>query len=402
MCHPYHRGGVTRWMADAALAAAKNGDDVYFITVEPVVPFYSGKGRETMLSLVKSHPANFKIISTGADHLYEFGTQGYRSKIYIDLIKKHVPEGTPIVLSDDAGVWDAAGYLADKYPMLGVIHGNDDIYFANARQHAAHLSACICVSDRIRKNLMERCPQVREEIIKVIPCGINMPQFAPEFRSDKYINLIFIGRIEDKVKRATDLVGICNQLHQHGLLFHLEVIGNGKESGEEMQQSFNKAGIGGHVTFRGWLARNEIQQLLNESDILLLTSNSEGMPLVMMEALASGCGFVGTRVSGIEDYELHPLAKDCFGVYTIGDVTDAAEKIKHIANEPVKIRQQSARQLAESEFSMQVCLDRYNSVLKGLRPAASHFKGAKISDFDLMQSKVLAMARYLKVKVVKG
>ena len=51
LCHPYHRGGVTRWMADAAVAAARRGAQVWFVTIEPSKPFKSAGGREPMVEL---------------------------------------------------------------------------------------------------------------------------------------------------------------------------------------------------------------------------------------------------------------------------------------------------------------------------------------------------------------
>jgi glycosyltransferase involved in cell wall biosynthesis len=386
-------------MADAALAAASAGDEVYFITPDPVKPFFSGRGREKMLSLVKINDANLHLVSCPVDYNYEFGTPGFRSKTYIDLVKGNVPEGTPIIVSDDASVWDAAGYLADKYPMAGVIHGNDTIYFTNAARLAGQLGACICVSGRIKNNLLSNCPAVDEAKVSVIPCGIPMPEFKPGFKSGNALRLLFIGRIEDKVKRATDLVLIGEALHKRGIPFQLQIVGNGKESGEAFMKLFGEAGIGDFVEMRGWMARNEIQLLLNESDVLLLTSNSEGMPLVMMEALASGCGFAGTRVSGIEDFEFHPLAADCLSVFTLGDIGDAVDKIMKVAAVPEKIRQQSARKLAEAEFSMEVCLAKYGEVLKKIKPAAVPYRGVKISAGDMLQSKIRAVARYLKVRL---
>ena len=39
LCHPYHRGGVTRWMVDAAANAASAGHTVWFVTVQPSAEF---------------------------------------------------------------------------------------------------------------------------------------------------------------------------------------------------------------------------------------------------------------------------------------------------------------------------------------------------------------------------
>jgi glycosyltransferase involved in cell wall biosynthesis len=387
-------------MADAAIAACHDGHDVFFITVDPKAPFHSGKGREKMVNLVKAE-RGIHIVSSPADHLFEFGTDDFRAKTYIDLIRKNVPPQTPLIVSDDPAVWDAAAYVADKYPMIGVLHGNDEVYYNNARKYARQLSVCICVANRVKKNLIKNCPEFDQSKTAVIPCGINMPGFLPTGKSNGVLKLIFIGRIKDKVKRATDLVKIAALLHKSDINFHLDIVGNDEESGKEFLDSFREAGVGGSVTFRGWLARPEIQKLLNSSDILLLTSNSEGMPLVMMEALASGCGFTGTRISGIEDYESHPLAKDCLSVYTVGDIEDAVAKIKALAAVPIDVRRHAARKLAMTEFNMMACLDKYFHLIAQIKTAPPPARNLKLSVADMLYSKTLALARYAKVSLQK-
>jgi len=188
-------------------------------------------------------------------------------------------------------------------------------------------------------------------------------------------------------------------VHRQGTLFHLDIVGNSPASAVDFQKSFEENHIGDTVSFHGWLNQKEIQQLLNTSDLLLLTSNSEGMPLVMMEALASGCGFTGTRVSGIEDYENDPRSQACLSVYTVGDIEDAVKKISRVAAVPKPLRQKAARALAESEFSMQVCLANYDKAIDTVVSAPVRQKSIKSGLSDLIYSKAISLARYIKISI---
>jgi glycosyltransferase involved in cell wall biosynthesis len=137
-------------------------------------------------------------------------------------------------------------------------------------------------------------------------------------------------------------------------------------------------------------------------DILVLTSDFEGTPIAMMEALAAGCGMVGTRVSGIEDYELHPQASDCFALFDTGNIEDAVSKIENIANVPVNTRQQSARKLAESEFSMQVCLEKYSKAIATIKPCEKNMvMTVKIPVWANIYSWIIAATRYMKMSMKK-
>jgi len=395
VCHPYHRGGVTRWMADAAIAAAAGGHEVYFITVEPAQVFFSGKGRETMLQLLAKEPNTVQTIKTKAGREFEFGTPEYRAFVYKKLIVQ-LPRGVPLILSDDAVVWEAATYLHGSYFIAGVLHSDDEPYYHLAEKYSRKTDAFICVSNRVCTTVKNRIPSFDPSRIFIIPCGINLPAVYYHNDPKDFLRLVYVGRVSDYQKRTGDLVTICGLLAKQKTKFHLDIIGDG-DTKAALEMKFKEAGLHEYVTFWGWLSQKEVARHLSSSDILVLTSDFEGTPIAMMEALAAGCGMAGTRVSGIEDYEFHPLAADCLGVYAVGDVEGAVGKILNLATIPKSTRQNATRKMAESEFSMGVCLERYfNAVHEKKSPAPP--LAVKLSFFDLLYSRVLAVLRYLKVR----
>jgi glycosyltransferase involved in cell wall biosynthesis len=122
------------------------------------------------------------------------------------------------------------------------------------------------------------------------------------------------------------------------------------------------------VTLHGWRDRGIIRALLDNSDILLLPSNFEGMPIVAMEALSNGCAVVASRTSGVEDIAGHALARDCFWAYPIGDVNAAAECVMQAAAVSPLARYECALRLAKAEFSIDHCIERYRDLILGLAP----------------------------------
>ena len=124
------------------------------------------------------------------------------------------------------------------------------------------------------------------------------------------------------------------------------------------------------------------------------------MPIAMMEGLAMGCGFVGTRVSGIEDIELHQHAADCLGIFEVGNIEEAVQHIQRVAAIPGQRRMLAARSLAEAEFTMDVCLARYYAAINALliKPVAkTHIKSIPLSSH--IKSRLLAVARTLRMKI---
>jgi glycosyltransferase involved in cell wall biosynthesis len=400
LCHPYHRGGVTRWIADAAIAASNDGREVYFITVAPVSEFVSAKGRETLLQLLAARKSGVQIITAKVGYEFEFGTPGYRAYVYSKLLVQ-VPPGTPVVLADDEVLWQAAASLHGAYPVVGVLHADEDVYYNLAKKYYPHTDVLACVSNRVNKTVREWLPQTGIPGLYTIPCGINLPPVVQGAYSQGILQLVYVGRITNYQKRAGDLVKICSLLKEKQVPFHLNIIGDGGADKTALENKVVESGLQQQVTFCGWLSQAEVTRHLSQSDILLLTSDFEGTPIAMMEALAAGCGMVGTRVSGIEDYEHHPLAADCLSVYEVGDIEDAVSKVIKVAAIPATTKKQAARKLAEAEFTMQVCLQRYYKAIDAIPPRKEPPQRITLSLTALLYSKTIAIARYLKVNVIK-
>ena len=397
LCHPYHRGGVTRWMADAAIAYAQQGLEVYFITVEPVKEFFSAKGRETLLQLLSKERNAVRIFKAKAGGEFEFGTIEYRAYVYKKLLAQ-LPSGTPVIVSDDIAVWEAATSLHKSYPVVGVLHADEEQYYRLAEKYYKQVSVLVCVSNRVNNTTHRRAPGFNSDRLHTIPCGINLPEITLSIPGGNMLQLVYVGRISDYQKRTSDLVNISLLLSKNNIKFHLRIIGDG-EAKIQLETTFKEKGLEECVTFCGWLSQEQVGVHLSESDILILTSDFEGMPIAMMEALAAGCGVAGTRVSGIEDYGYHPLAPDCLSVFTVGDIEDAVNKINKVAAVPKGIRQQAARRLAQSEFSMQVCLEKYLKVIAPIKIAPVSPVPARLSPFKVFYSNLISVARSIKVSI---
>jgi len=132
--------------------------------------------------------------------------------------------------------------------------------------------------------------------IKVIPNGVDSKFYYDELRTiHKKPRLLFVGRLNfqkniQQLLHALD--GVSDQ-------FETTIIGDG-ELGPELKELTNSLGLK-NVTFAG---RKEGEELLNyykAADIFVLPSEREGMPLVLLEAMAMGLPVVATNVTGSRD-----------------------------------------------------------------------------------------------------
>ena len=399
LCHPYHRGGVTRWMADAAASYADAGREVYFVTVSPSQPFHSGKKAETMMSLLEPFKQKIKVISRRVTRLFELGTPEYRVSLYCDLLQANVPAGIPIITSDDSDVWQAAAKMKKSYPFVAGLHGDEPKYYSNALKYRYDTDVFVCVSQRIAKKLKEQLAPEDHKKVFVIPCGIHLPEFRPDLDPDRKPALAYLGRIAEYQKRVSDLFGLASTLHKNNISFTLTIIGDGGKDKDNLVARIQQSEVRDLVTFTGWKSKSEVQDLLRHTDILVLTSDFDGTPVSMMEALANGCAFAGTRVSGIEDYENDPLAADCFRIFDVGNLEEAAVKIAGLSKIDKQKRAESARKLAVQEFEMSICLQRYDKAISLVSRIFEPPDAMRLSPGKVLQSRLLYWRRSLQLAI---
>lgn len=375
VAQPYHRGGVTRWMVDAAAEWARRGESVWFVCPTPARPFFTAGSQPRLLTVLDAVDPQHRVqrASVEVGSSYELGTERYRASVILALLRRHVPTSAALVLSDESAIWRAGHTAAEAYRVIGVLHADDEHYYRLAVRHGAALAALVCVSHRIAGKASDQLGWPFERLHR-IPCGIPLPPKPIRVVQERSPRLIWVGRIEQRQKRVLDLPRILCAVRAIGVEATLDIVGDGPDT-LSLREAIQEAGLETHVRWHGWRATGEVRDLLSTADILVLPSNFEGMPIAVMEALASGCGVVATTVSGLEDYANHPLAGDCYRTHGVGDVKGGADAIAQLLAVPPDARSTSARILAESEFSIERCVDRYADVRMGIRaPAARRIR----------------------------
>lgn len=84
------------------------------------------------------------------------------------------------------------------------------------------------------------------------------------------------------------------------LPWSFDVIGEGP-LGSDLRARVGKLGLSGRVTFHGWKSGAEVARIFAGSDILLMTSLHEGLPMVAVEALQHGLAIIGSAIGGLQD-----------------------------------------------------------------------------------------------------
>jgi glycosyltransferase involved in cell wall biosynthesis len=199
--------------------------------------------------------------------------------------------------------------------LLGVgfsltLHGSDllrdgaylDIKLENCR-------FCITISEYNRRHILQRFPAVHAEKILVSRLGVNIPIHAESSRArsvggeHRRLNLLAVGRLH-AVKDHAFLVRACARLRDYGLDFECAIAGEGPER-RHLESLVEQAGLQSHLQFLGHVAKQDIDALYERADVVVLTSRSEGIPLVLMEAMAHGKIVIAPAITGIPELVIH-------------------------------------------------------------------------------------------------
>lgn len=179
------------------------------------------------------------------------------------------------------------------------------------------------------------------------------------------VRVLFVGRLS-KQKHVDSLIRAIGNVASLGSVCGLTVVGDGPEHGE-LERLTAELGLEDSVRFLGSLPVNEVVGLYEESDVLVLPSESEGWPKVLIEAMAFGLVVVGN------DRGLVPrILADGRGI-TIppGDVQRLAEVIQSVHEDPgrhLTAAEQAARWA--SAFTLESFVDDFESVLRSHWPVA--------------------------------
>lgn len=140
----------------------------------------------------------------------------------------------------------------------------------------------------------------------VITNGIDLGRFHPDLLARERLRAELsidagawvvgtVGRIAEEKNQALLVRAIAPRL-RNGV--HLVIAGDGPLL-ESLAELARTLGIAGSVHLLG--ARHDIPQVLNALDVFVLSSNTEGLPLVILEAMATGLPVVSTDVGGTRD-----------------------------------------------------------------------------------------------------
>jgi glycosyltransferase involved in cell wall biosynthesis len=193
--------------------------------------------------------------------------------------------------------------------MMGInfsltVHGPDEFYHVGEQQLERKFAAAnfiICISDFAKSQVMKYTAFADWEKLHVNYLGVDSKIFTPSSTLETNITpvLLCVGRLVN-AKGQGVLIQAAKILADRDINFSLQFVGDGPDK-ENLEQFSTTHNLNSKINFLGKVNHNDIKNLQQQADIFVLPSFAEGIPIVLMEAMACGTPCVTTHITGIPE-----------------------------------------------------------------------------------------------------
>ena len=223
-------------------------------------------------------------------------------------------------------------------PFSYTLHGPAEFYeprrwrLDEKTRHARFVS---CISHFCRSQAMYFSDPADWHKLRIIHCGV-IPALYERRATDAHAtpakagtHFVFVGRVV-AVKGLRVLLEAVAQARKAVPDMHLTLVGDGDDR-TMLEAEAKAAGLQDTVTFTGYKAQSEVAAILETADVFVLPSFAEGLPVALMEALASETPVIATRVAGVAE-----LVEEGLHGYLVspGDSDGLAAKMIEMAQDP--------------------------------------------------------------------
>lgn len=243
---------------------------------------------------------------------------------------------------------------------FGELHNPLETHLSERIHGAAFVRS---ISRHGRGQLMLSCDRSEWRKLIYVPLGIDATEFTPGAHRalSSPPNILCVGRLAPE-KGQSLLLDAIAALSAAGFPLHLRLVGDGPDR-KFLVRRAAELGIAACVEFTGWINQAQLIPLYAETDMFVLPSLAEGIPIVLMEAMAMQIPCVAPRITGIPE-----LIEDCSEgmLYAVADIEDLTSKIRSLLELPELMQQmgKQARLRVMRDYDMAHNTERFAAVLR--------------------------------------
>ncbi len=206
-----------------------------------------------------------------------------------------------------------------------------------------------CISHYCRSQVMIHAETNRWGDLHIVHCGVRPKEYATRRHEGVGSRLLFVGRLA-AVKGVPVLLESVASMAASGREVHLTLIGDGPDR-EALEQRATELEIESNVTFAGYKSAAEVAAELERTDVFVMASFAEGVPVVLMEALAAAVPVVATRIAGVGELVVDGV---CGWTVPPGDAGALASSVEDLLDNPSRRTEfgGAGRAIVSSQFDI--------------------------------------------------
>ncbi len=202
--------------------------------------------------------------------------------------------------------WARERGIATVYTEHGTVSDWDGLYEKEASEWLLEGGVIACVSNRSRRSLREFIPA--DTPVEIVPHIVEAPQSPVDVaatggRGGSKVNATCIARLQEE-KGIDDLVDAMEIVASGDVPVRLILAGDGPAR-PRLEEKVRRLGLGKRIRFHGSFLPSELPALMKRTDMIVIPSRTEGLPITLIEAMAYGRPIVATKVGGIPEVIRH-------------------------------------------------------------------------------------------------
>ena len=270
--------------------------------------------------------------------------------------------------------WWASAFGREVEPGTGwgwsfTMHGPTELFSTerfNLARKVENADRVICISEYTRSQLMYLTGPQHWDKLHVVHCGADLTRY-PYVHPEPHpgFAVLCVARLVPQ-KGLDILMGATAVLAAHGLDIRLVMVGSGPQDAA-LRAKVDQLGLHDRVRFEGAVGQDDMAGYFAAADVFCLPSFAEGVPVVLMEAMATGRPVVATRVAGVPE-----LVEDGVSGLLVppGSTAELARALEQLAASPEqRLRFGIAgRRRVEQDFDAEVCAAKLADAFRQMAP----------------------------------
>ncbi len=206
------------------------------------------------------------------------------------------------------------------------VHGPDELVDPRSRSlglKARGAAFVVAITAYCRGRILAEAPDV-EARVHIIHCGIDPDDFAYDGAAPDSGRIVCVGRLCFNKGQRHIPAAVALVKDEFPELV-VDLLGGGDDEAL-IREEIARHGVEAQVILHGWATGAQVREALRNARALLLPSYAEGLPIVIMEALAVGRPVLTTRITGIPEL----VDAQCGWLFEPGDVGAIADALRGV------------------------------------------------------------------------